>query len=256
MKNQQGTYIAPAPTLQEFGPTQEDINLYATMLDRIEAGDESFTGKPGNFFNPRVNAELTFSRIDAGLGNNTGGGIGVIVNSDVMENGLDERSRYKLAQQRFIAGALGLKVGETRLTQDLIASVDVSLPDKDSLPTLPSRSDDGKFYDEEGTEISTTKADAIYAAYFLVANKETFSQPNAFEDFCRKVVEQAEAGRIEVRDKVDDPKGAMALVRQTARVLGYEVGQYQQGDEAGTFVMTVPDIRKGFDGKNTHFKRK
>ncbi len=226
----------------EFGPTQEDTANYIEILEKIKSGE-----LPKLNFSPRVNAELASTQIDRGS-------LGIFVNSDVGENGLDDQSRLKFGQQRYIAGVLGLRIGENKINPNAhIASAEVTLPLVDRLPELPERTPKGKFVRNDGTEISQIQADAIYAAHFIANNREYFNFAGAFEGHFRRVVEQAEAGSLEVEDKLGDPKGAMSFVRQTAHVLGYKVKPFIRNTE-GKYVAQVDGIEQGFEAEHTHFK--
>jgi hypothetical protein len=222
-----------------FGPQQEDIDGYKELLN----------ASPDDLgFNPRVNAELTSGRIDIGS-------LGTFTNPDVGTAGLDQYSSLRLAQQRYIAAALGLRVGDTVVSANShTASAAVGLPEASNLPPRPARLADGSFVAADARPVSVVEADAIYAGHFIAANRQHFSQPTAFEDLFRRVVEQAEDGKLEVKDRVGDTRGACSMVRQVARILGYEVGDFNKTADGG-YVMPVSGIRPGFDSKFSHFKK-
>ncbi len=225
----------------EFGPGQAEVEIYKHLLDSLDQ-DEPLR------FNPRVNAELTSDLIDRKRG-------GIFTNYDVATAGLDSRAAMKLAQQRYICGVLGLTVGPLEIEPRYhTAGFSIDLPNEASLPPKPERSTEGGFKDSEGHRISDIQGDAIYAGYFIAHNKDHFDKPSAFEDMFRRIVEQAEHGRIEVADLAGDIKGVVSTVRQIARILGYQVGDFVKDQATGKFFCAVSSTRKGFDSPNTRFK--
>lgn len=199
-------------------------------------------------FRPRTLAELTSTQIDRGF-------LGTFTNRDVGTVGLDLQPKLRLAQQRYIAGALGLQVGATEIqASSHTANAAVSLPDLGNLPPLPTRRANGRFISAEGPPLPNVQVDAIYAGRFIAARTSFFSQAGIFEKLFGDVVEQAERGNIETKNSAD-PAGSGAMLRQVARVLGYEIGVGNfHKTTAGTYAMPVHGIKPGFDNKNTHFK--
>ncbi len=110
------------------------------------------------------------------------------------------------------------------LTRTYLSSLNatVSLPDARTLPPRPQqRLADGTFVAADGRRMSQIEVDAIYAGHFIADNRQHFSKPGAFEELFRRVVDRAEDGQLEVKDRAGDSKGAQSMVRQVARVLGY-----------------------------------
>ena len=167
---------------------------------------------------------------------------------------MDLCTRLRLAQQRYIAGVLGLQVGATEIqVSSHMATAAVSLPDLGNLPPLPARRPNGGFI-SAGPPLSNVQVDAIYTGRFIAAHTPFFSQDGIFEKLFGDVVEQVEGGNIETKNSVD-PAGSGAMLRQVARVLGYEIGAGNfHKTTAGTYAMPVHGIKPGFDNKHTHFK--
>lgn len=229
--------LAPHNSAERFGPADEDVVAYKSLLQELRAGNSIE-------FNPRTNAELTSLRIDRR--NDEELPLGTFTNSDVDTVGLDKDTQYKIAQQRYIAGILGLKVGPLDLrTSSHTVGSGVDIPDTTDIPTI-TKDAAGAFVDEKGEVMSQVRVDAIYSAHFIITNRDRFEQPKAFEELFRRVSDQAASGKIEVKDKVGDVKGAMSLVRQTARALGYEVGDFHR-TSSDTFEMDTKGRISGFD---------
>lgn len=244
------TSETPNPTIVDsltasniiLGPTQADVAGYGELLRAVQ--NDEFIG-----YSPRLSAELTFMQIDSG-------DCGTFIDPGSTEDNLDLRSTRRLAQQRYIAGVLGLKVSPTRVDpRSYTASFDVGIPTIDEVPSVPAKDSAGRYIDESGNPLRPIQRDMIFAARFLAQNRDTFQQENAFTRLAHGVAEQAESGRVIVRDKVGDLQGAMSLVRQVARVLGHQVDVFTRTGE-GEFTMKVDGIQKGFDAKNTTFKNK
>ena len=238
------------PAEAEFGPHPEDAQSYAELLDVIVAFDESLPEwikseekdilsiegiqKPIGF-NPRTNAELTSEMLDKKKD----------LGSFISRDGLNQSDIFKLAQQRYIAGVFGFKVGPLTVNYDFgTANSEIERPRTPNLPQKPKRTTDG-FVDTDGKAISTVRADAIYSSHFIANNPDIFDEPKAFEGMFKRVIEEAEGGEIEVKDIAGDLEGVLSTVRQIARVLGYKVGDYQKNDE-GNFSLPIDGTRAGF----------
>lgn len=228
-----------------FGPTPEDLDSYQTLLNRIrDHGADSLV------WNPRANAEQVSQRIDQRAG-------GVFLSECTYSSEADvpETTRLKLGQQRYVAAALGLRVGPTVFHFDSqTARFDIALPDAADIPPRPTRNATGEFLDAKGTQIGSVQVDAIHAAHWLSTHPKHFSKPGAFEELFRAVVAQAEKGEFTFQaQKGQVPKDYMSLTRQIARVLGYEVGKFSKGTQPDTFTMPIQGKQSGFDSQYTHF---
>lgn len=223
-----------------LGPTHADIAGYSELINALQSNEPIG-------FSPRVIAENTFLRLDDGT-------CGTFIDAAGLKE--DKESARKLVQQRYIAGVLGLKVSPTRVdTHAGTAVFTTEIPELDEAPPIPAMDAKGRYLDQSGAPLRPVPRDMLFAARFLAQNRETFMKKNAFTKLAHRVVEQAESGSIIVHDKVGNPQGAMSLVRQVARVLGYQVDVFTKTDE-GTFIMKVDGLQKGFESNNTVFKVK
>lgn len=254
---QSGIHINQTNGAAEFGPTPEDIQGYQSLLGILDdPANAGRTGKEVVGFSPRINAETTSDLIDRNR-------LGSFINQDFDQNGLDASTHMRLSQQRFIAGALGLRVGEQKINSRYkTAGSDVLLPRAVDLPPLPTQKNRmGKYVDARGMGMSRERLDGLYAAHFIASNAGHFSKKfdpekngerGAFEELFERVVEQAEAGSLEVRDKVGFVRGAASLARQAATLMGYNVGEYT-ANSAGVLIAPVTGVRPGFTEANAHF---
>lgn len=216
-----------------FGPTPDDIQGYLELLAHREAsGDQD----PG--FRPGTNAELTFKRIDERS-------LGSFISQQEAKAGALEQTRLKIAHQRYIAGALGLRVMPSQFdASSYICSAEVALPNKANLPPQPRRDSSlDAFVDPRtGRTLSNVRADATFAAHLIANNHARFSEPHVFERLCLNTIQQAASGRLEVSvSDVNNRQGELSLVRQTARLLGYTTGQPQTGTN-GTLTLPITGV--------------
>jgi hypothetical protein len=234
-------------TPETFGPTPDDIARYSELLAKLDSGE-----KLG--FNPRFNAEAVSKRLDDAV-QGEAGTLGLFTTSEEgQKKVLDEESALKLAQQRYIAGALGFKVGPNRFGNGTVGA-DVEYPDASLLPDRPQRGDDGTFRQADGTPVSQVQADAIYAGHFLAAHPETFKRPAAFRKVFERIREGALSGSVQINLETfaDDKRGARSFIRQAARLMGYEVGEFIKDDDSSTARMAVTGTRKGFESQKSSF---
>ena len=255
----QGIAINQQQGSAEFGPTAEDIAGYQMLLDELDKPENA--GRKSSEivgYDVRNFAELCSDQIDRGS-------VGTFINRNAGEVGLDARAEMRFSQVRYIAGALGLNVGERIVHLDsYTAGSDISMPCDEDLPPLPTlKNQAGQFLDQEGKPYSKVRLDALYSAHFIVQNLDFFSQSfdatkgelGEFETMFLRVVREAEAGSLEVADKVGFQIGAASMVRQMARVMGYVVGDYAKGTD-GILTAPVTGRRQGFaDYGTTHFMR-
>jgi hypothetical protein len=237
----------PFNTPEAFGPSSEDIVLYRSLLEKLDSG-ERFD------FYPMYNAESVSKRIDDAVQGETGT-IGMFTSPEEgWTQTLEEQSALKVAQQRYVASALGFTVGPNYFTSGTV-NADVEYPDATTLPDKPQRGDDGVFRKVDGTLISQVQVDAIYSGHFIAAHPETFKKSAAFRKIFERVREGALAGSvsIDLDTFADDKRGARSFIRQTARVMGYEVGDFVNDDDGSVARMTVTGTRKGFDSQKMSF---
>jgi hypothetical protein len=229
------------PETEVFGPTPEDRTAYKELLGELERG-----GKPG--FEPMFNAESVSEGLDQGMLSLP------ITKGEQHGKHLEERHRLGFAQQRYMAGALGFEVGPDHFSDDGIVSARVDYPDVAKLPERPALQEDGSFLDKDGSRLSALKADAINAARFIASHPDRFQKPGAFQKVFEKIRNDAAAGTVSINPKTfpDDFEGAQAFIRQSTRLMGFEVGDFQVVD-GNNAELTVEGTRKGFDSSKTSF---
>ena len=230
----------PSKNPEAFGPKLEDIAEYKELLGELERGE-----KPG--FEPMFNAESVSEGLDQGTL--------VLPVSKGEQNGkyLKERHRLGFAQQRYVAGALGFNVGPTYFGDDGTVSAKVDYPDVAKLPERPILQADGSFLGKDGAPLSMLRADAIHTAHFIAGHPDKFREPGAFQKVFEKIRDSAVSGSVSINPKTfpDDPEGAQAFIRQSARLMGFEVGEFQVVDDNAE--LTIKGTRKGFDSNKTSF---
>lgn len=234
-------------TPESFGPTSEDLARYKELLAKLDNGEELG-------FNPRFNAESVSKRLDDAI-KGEANPLGLFTDPEEDRTQiLTEESALKIAQQRYIAGVLGFKVGPTRIGNGT-AGASVEYPDAATLPERPSKGADDVFRRADGTPMSEVQGDAIYSAYFLAEHPAHFKQPDAFRKIFERVREGAVAGSVSINldTFADDTRGARSFIRQVARVMGYEVGGFVTDDGSSRARMVVTGTRKGFDGRRSSF---
>jgi hypothetical protein len=234
-------------TQEVFGPTSEDVTHYKDLLEKLD------NGEPAGF-SPSFNAEGVSKRLDDAIKGESGT-LGLFINSEERRTKtLDEVSILKLAQQRYIAAALGFRVDSTHFNNGT-AGADVKYPDVAFLPEPPEKGDDGVFRQPDGMPVSQVQVDAIYAAHFIAGHPETFKQPDAFRKIFERIREGALSGSVSINLETfaDDKKGARSFIRQAARLMGYEVGDFIKDDDSSTARMVVNGTRRGFEGQNPSF---
>ena len=146
-------------TPEGFGPTSEDITLYRELLAKLDNGE-------GLGFNPRFNAESVSKRIDDAIAGETGT-LGLFTDSEEEQTEtLGEVSALKLAQQRYVAGALGFRVGPTYFRKGIVGA-SIEYPDTSKLPERPRKGVDDVFRQPDGKPMSQVRVDAIYSAHFI-----------------------------------------------------------------------------------------
>jgi hypothetical protein len=227
--------------LETFGPTLEDRVNYKELLERLDHEE-----KPG--FEPMFNAESVSEGLDHGTL--------VLPISQGEKKGkyLKERHLLGFAQQRYVAGALGFRVGPNHFDDNNTVSADMEYPDATTLPERPVLQKDGSFLQGDGTPLSQLRADAINAAHFIASHPAKFKQPGAFQGVFEKIRKGAISGTISINPKTfpDDPEGAQAFIRQAARLMGHNVDDFQVVDDEDV-EMIVKGARKGFDSTKTSF---
>jgi hypothetical protein len=99
------------------------------------------------------------------------------------------------------------------------------------------------------------QVDAIYSAHFIASHPETFKQPDAFRKIFERIREGALAGNVSINldTFADDKRGARSFIRQVARLMGYEVGDFVNDDSSNIARMAVGGARKGFDSQGSSF---
>ena len=208
-----------------FGPTEWDIDTYSDFLRELKGGYD-----PG--FNPAVTAQLIGARIDTG-------DVGCFIDPD---NPTSKDTTYRIAQGRWVASVLGLRVTETEMhLQSGTAVTRLEMPSLDTLPERPTRNN-GVFFDSAGRQISAIQADAIGAAHYIASHLNSFTQPKAFEKrFERVEREVKEDGVITVpAEQIGKHLGdGLSFYRQITRVLGYKPGSYVVDEDRNAFVLKV-----------------
>lgn len=209
----------------EFGPTQWDVDMYGAFLRDLREGYD-----PG--FNPATNAQQLGARMDNRM-------LGCFINSD---GSVDKDDEYRIAQGRWAAGVMGMKVGETKIhSRGGTTQTPLELPDRDALPERPARKS-GEFFDAAGRRINVIQADAIGAAHYIARHRRTFMEPDAFQRRFERVEREIKAdGTVTVpADQVGAHIGdGLSFYRQVARVLGYTPGAYIVDEEKDAFVLRV-----------------
>lgn len=227
---------------ERFGPTVEDGVLYRELLAKLDNNEELK-------FDPARNAESVAMRLDDAI-KGMPGRIGIFTSPEEESTGvIEESNALKLAQQRYVASVLGFTVGPNRLTKGAWAA-DVEYPDVSNLPELPRRSPDGVFRRPDGSPMPPLQVDAIFSAHFIANHPDKFKELDAFRKIFQKVREGALAGSVSIKldTFADDKRGARSFIRQAARVMGFEVGEFKTDDDGNTARMAVTGARKGFEG--------
>jgi hypothetical protein len=277
-----------APQPVPFGPPADSIQAYRALMDTL--AEPNGVDQLPRKYDPRMVAEGFAMRVDSTDGGNYDTrSIGKFVAPD----GLEKDDYATLHHLLYVAGAFGFQIGKrTHDTNANIAGFSVSFPEKDKLPPLPQKNARGDICDERGRPLPDIHVDALYLAHYLadfpdiikrprthvenvsgeeypqphdyLGNRVAESRDGAMETLFRKVVEQAESPEhvLRVTDKRSDPrrpltpeqqKGNLSLIRQAARVMGYEVGPFVPNGH-GQFEMKVGRPMPGFDTKRTLFK--
>lgn len=229
-----------------FGPTTEDTMLYRELLAKLKNGENLG-------FDPMFVAEGVAKRLDDAAQGIPGTLNLPISPEEAAKRSLDEEDALQLAQQRYVAAALGFKVGPNQFSDDAVKA-NVEYPNVATLPERPQRSKDGTFLRSDGTKMSQVQVDAIYAAHFVANHPEKFKQPGAFQGIFERVRKGAIKGNVTINLDTfsDDPRGAKSFIRQTARLMGYNVGEFRKAD-GGIAEMMVTGTREGFDSSKASF---
>jgi hypothetical protein len=237
----------PSNTPEAFGPSPEDIALYRDLLEKLD-NDEKLP------FSPMYNAESVSKRLDDAIQGEKGT-LGAFTDSEEQRTKtLEETSALKVAQQRYVAAALGFNVGPNYFTSGTV-SASVEYPDIATLPDKPQRGDDGVFRKADGTPVSQVQVDAIYSGHFIAAHPETFKQPAAFRKIFERIREGALGGSVSINldTFADDKRGARSFIRQAARLMGYEVGDFVKDSDGSMARMAVSGTKKGFEVQKMSF---
>lgn len=229
------------PEIETFGPTPEDRAIYKELLEELEHDE-----KPG--FEPMFNAESVSEGLDKGTL--------VLRVSRGEQNGkyLKERNRLAFAQQRYVAGALGFEVSPSQFGDDGTIRAEIDYPDAAKLPERPILQVGGSFLDKDGVPVSALKADAINAAHFIANYPDKFRELGAFQKVFERIRNGAVSGSVSINPQTfpDDPEGAEAFIRQSARLMGFKVGEFQVIDDSNAELI-IRGTRKGFNSDKTSF---
>jgi hypothetical protein len=159
----------PSNTPEAFGPSPEDVVLYRDLLEKLDNGEKL----P---FSPMYNAESVSKRLDDAIQGEKGT-IGMFTDSEEEQTKtLGETSALKVAQQRYVAAALGFNVGPNYFTSGTVSAT-IEYPHVTTLPDKPQRGDDGVFRKADGTAVSQVQVDAIYSGHFLLLTQKHLSSP-------------------------------------------------------------------------------
>ena len=238
-----------------LGPSPSVLEGYRELTGALEQGTN-----PG--FSPRVIAEQIGGRIDEGA---------LRTYYDPTKTGpaMEYGAHWKMAQQAFVASALGLRVGALEINPnswitEAKRGLGLTVPPVDSLPVLRG----GVLLDPvTGKQVTQGQADTAWSQYFFAKNRAEFTEPiqqqtsgrwenvvkptGPFERLFVRIIHQIETrGQLAVAERPNiDRRGPISAMRTIARSVGYtSIGPFTQ-DNKGIWRANVdPTARRaGFD---------